>query len=259
MIPSKVQVLTNVGLEHTRWLGPDDRRHRGREARHRAPGRRRSSSGPTCTRTRWRSPSACARSARATLVVAPAAQRARAARPGRRTSSATSPSRAPRPRPTTGRSTTPPCARRPRRRSCPAASRSSTRRPRRSSTARTTPAGMAALAALAAHVRRRPAARRVRVGARRQGRRGDAPRAPAAVRGGRLHAEREPAGAAGRDARVARPARSAGRPRGRSPSRAARCRRARGGGPDGVAVATGSIYLIADLLRPEGARGRSML
>jgi dihydrofolate synthase / folylpolyglutamate synthase len=30
-------------------------------------------------------------------------------------------------------------------------------------------------------------------------------------------------------------------------------------GPDGVAVATGSIYLIADLLRPEGARGRSRL
>jgi dihydrofolate synthase / folylpolyglutamate synthase len=30
-------------------------------------------------------------------------------------------------------------------------------------------------------------------------------------------------------------------------------------GPDGVALATGSIYLIADLLRPEDARGRSML
>jgi dihydrofolate synthase / folylpolyglutamate synthase len=30
-------------------------------------------------------------------------------------------------------------------------------------------------------------------------------------------------------------------------------------GADGVAVATGSIYLIADLLRPEGARGRSRL
>jgi dihydrofolate synthase/folylpolyglutamate synthase len=30
-------------------------------------------------------------------------------------------------------------------------------------------------------------------------------------------------------------------------------------GPEGVAVATGSIYLIADLLRPEGARGRSMM
>jgi dihydrofolate synthase/folylpolyglutamate synthase len=30
-------------------------------------------------------------------------------------------------------------------------------------------------------------------------------------------------------------------------------------GPEGVAVATGSIYLIADLLAPTGARGRSML
>jgi dihydrofolate synthase/folylpolyglutamate synthase len=30
-------------------------------------------------------------------------------------------------------------------------------------------------------------------------------------------------------------------------------------GPGGVVVATGSIYLIADLLRPAGARGRSML
>jgi dihydrofolate synthase/folylpolyglutamate synthase len=30
-------------------------------------------------------------------------------------------------------------------------------------------------------------------------------------------------------------------------------------GRDGVALATGSIYLIADLLRPEGERGRSML
>jgi dihydrofolate synthase / folylpolyglutamate synthase len=30
-------------------------------------------------------------------------------------------------------------------------------------------------------------------------------------------------------------------------------------GPDGVALATGSIYLIADLLRPAGARGRSRL
>jgi dihydrofolate synthase/folylpolyglutamate synthase len=29
-------------------------------------------------------------------------------------------------------------------------------------------------------------------------------------------------------------------------------------GPDGVALATGSIYLIADLLRPEGRRGSSI-
>ena len=36
VIPSKVQVLTGVGLEHTRWLGPTDRGHRGREAGGRA-------------------------------------------------------------------------------------------------------------------------------------------------------------------------------------------------------------------------------
>ena len=28
VIPSKVQVLTGVSLEHTRWLGPDAGRHR---------------------------------------------------------------------------------------------------------------------------------------------------------------------------------------------------------------------------------------
>jgi dihydrofolate synthase/folylpolyglutamate synthase len=49
------------------------------------------------------------------------------------------------------------------------------------------------------------------------------------------------------------PARTVGEPR-----RALRAAR-EAAGPDGVAIATGSIYLIADLLRPEGARGRSML
>ncbi|MEA2323597.1 MAG: dihydrofolate synthase / folylpolyglutamate synthase [Solirubrobacteraceae bacterium] len=49
------------------------------------------------------------------------------------------------------------------------------------------------------------------------------------------------------------PAHTVGEPR-----RALREARA-AAGPDGVVVATGSIYLIADLLRPEGARGRSML
>jgi dihydrofolate synthase / folylpolyglutamate synthase len=42
------------------------------------------------------------------------------------------------------------------------------------------------------------------------------------------------------------------------PRRALRAAR-EAAGRDGVAIATGSIYLIADLLRPEGARGRSML
>ncbi|MEY2536129.1 MAG: dihydrofolate synthase / folylpolyglutamate synthase [bacterium] len=49
------------------------------------------------------------------------------------------------------------------------------------------------------------------------------------------------------------PARTVGEPR-----RALRAAR-EAAGPDGVVVATGSIYLIADLLRPEGVRGRSML
>ena len=42
------------------------------------------------------------------------------------------------------------------------------------------------------------------------------------------------------------------------PHRALRAAR-EAAGPDGVAVATGSIYLIADLLAPAGARGRSIL
>jgi dihydrofolate synthase / folylpolyglutamate synthase len=49
------------------------------------------------------------------------------------------------------------------------------------------------------------------------------------------------------------PARTAGEPR-----RAVAAARD-AAGPDGVVVATGSIYLIADLLRPEGVRGRSMM
>ncbi len=38
VIPSTVQVLTSVGLEHTRWLGPTLDRHRRREARRGAAG-----------------------------------------------------------------------------------------------------------------------------------------------------------------------------------------------------------------------------
>ena len=35
VLAAPVAVLTNVGLEHTRWLGPDAHRHRAREARRR--------------------------------------------------------------------------------------------------------------------------------------------------------------------------------------------------------------------------------
>ena len=47
VIPSRVQVLTGIGLEHTRWLGPTDRGHRGGEARRRARRGRRWSRRPT--------------------------------------------------------------------------------------------------------------------------------------------------------------------------------------------------------------------
>ena len=76
----------------------------------------------------------------------------------------------------------------------------------------------------------------------------------------RLHARVEPALAAGRHARVAggaarRPA--APRP---SPTRARAVARARElAGPDGAVVATGSIYLIADLVREPGAARASTL
>ena len=56
VIDSRVQVLTNVGLEHTRWLGPTERHiaeeklavvPAGRDARGRAARRRRRSRSPT--------------------------------------------------------------------------------------------------------------------------------------------------------------------------------------------------------------------
>ena len=52
---------------------------------------------------------------------------------------------------------------------------------------------------------------------------------------------------------------AARRPRS-SPTRAAAVERARAlAGPDGAVVATGSIYLVADLLSPPGARKASAL
>ena len=84
---------------------------------------------------------------------------------------------------------------------------------------------------------------------------GDAARAAAAVRRGRLHRERQPARAAARRRCSRCAASSAGRRRARcaDPRRALEQARA-AAGPDGVALATGSIYLIADLLRPGGRR-----
>ena len=129
---------------------------------------------------------------------------------------------------------------------------------------------------VAAGVPRGPAARRGAVGARRQGRRRDARHAAAAVRRRRVHRQRQPARAVAGHARVAggpgrrrwlgrdRPRRARPAPRGRA---GAPARRRRGGrsapraaaGAGGVVLATGSIYLIADLVRPAGAGRGSTL
>src|SRR6476660_892600 len=55
VLPSRVQVLTNVGLEHTRWLGPRWPISRARSSTSSSPV---GSwwSAPTCTPTRWRWP-----------------------------------------------------------------------------------------------------------------------------------------------------------------------------------------------------------
>ena len=75
---------------------------------------------------------------------------------------------------------------------------------------------------------------------------------------GRLHRQRQPARAAARR-RCARSAGQLGGPRAAggcverdAAPRRWRCARELAG-PDGVVLATGSIYLVADLLRPAGA------
>ena len=174
--------------------------------------------------------------------------------PAAPTSGATSRSRAPRPRPTSGRWTRAPWR----------AAAASTlvpgrfevvdtragHRPRR----RAQPRRHGRAGRGAARLPRRPAPGGLHLDPRRQGRRRHAARAAAAVRRGHLHRERQPARAAAR-ARCSRcAASSAARRRAPCATRARRSRQARAAaGPDGVALATGTIYLIADLLRPERA------
>ena len=79
--------------------------------------------------------------------------------------------------------------------------------------------------------------------------------------GARLHGDQQPARAARRNARLACQARSDGAPAVVvSDPHAALERAGELVGPDGVVVATGSIYLIADvLLRPQGGPAGSTL
>ena len=201
---------------------PDDRRHRGGEARHRAPGRDARRRRRPAPRRHDAVPSACA----------PSAARRSSSRPPTAGSSCS-------PRalfqrrnfavaraaaeayhgPLDDAAVSAAAAADARARALPGrrggARDGHRRRPQRR--------GHGVAGGLAADLRGRTADRRLRVRARRQGRRGDAPRAPAAVRRGRLHPEREPAGAAAGDARVARrPGRRAAGPDGPGPAARAR-------------------------------------
>ena len=225
-------MLTNVGLEHTRWLGPTIADIAARSSRSCAR-RRRSSSAPACTRTPRRSPSAWPREQGARLV------RGAGERRGRATCS---------PAATFQRRNFALAARRRARRYLGAlddaavrAAAASTLVPGRFEVVAAddgaadvvldgahNPAGMAALAEALPASSPAGALVAVRLGPRRQGRRGDAARAAAALRRGRLHA-RTPTRARCRRRRSSRwPASSAGgRRRTSRPTRGARWRAAR--------------------------------
>ena len=214
VIPSKVAVLTGVGLEHTRWLGPDDRRHRrgeaGRGARPLRAGHRRRWSPPrgpwpsawpaSATRTgsshRPWSTSRCARrerfSARTSRSPAPPPRRSWAAR--------WTPAPWPTPPPRRGsRAAWTPC---PSGRWC--STTAPTTRPARSALAQALPEVLGDAAPARAGGQR----------ARGQGRRGHAGSASGPVRPGGVHALLEPPLAVAGHARVA----------GRADGRAARAR-----------------------------------
>ena len=250
VIPSKVQVLTGVGLEHTRWLGPTIARHRRGEARGRARPRDARVGALFAEARRWpaggrRAPRALV-DARRRLPL-----RARAGRFQRRTS----PSPWPPPRPSSGRALDPGAvAAPPRRRGCPGAWRRWAGRPltlrRRPQPGRRARPGGGARPRSRRAAAARPGARR----ARGQGRRGHAGGAAAGLRPAGVHALRNPRSLspATLEQLAARPA---GPGRETSPSRARALDRARAlAGPGGAVLATGSIYLVADLVRPAAPR-----
>ena len=121
------------------------------------------------------------------------------------------------------------------------------------------PSGIAALASALREVVGAPAAGRRGLRPRRQGRGRDAARARRPVLRRGLHRVAEPARAVAGDARLALgPAVGpAGRDRGPAARRGALAQEL--AGEDGAVVATGSIYLVADLLAAPGTRRRSAL
>ena len=255
VIPSRVQVLTNVGLEHTRWLGPtvaDIAREKLDVVQPAAT----LVVGATCTPTRWRSRARVAPSAVRGWSWRPADPARRSLRPRRLPAAqlrARARGRRGLPR---ARSTRTPCTPRRPRRWSPAASRSSTHEPDTVARRRAQPGRHGRAGRGAARLPRRPPPGGVLSILDDKDAAGDAARAAAAAATRSSAPQRQPARAAAGDAAVAvRPARRPAGPHASSATRAARWRgRASSPGPDGVALATGSIYLIADLLRPAARR-----
>ncbi len=260
VIPSKVQVLTSVGLEHTRWLGPT--------ARATSPRR----SWPWCATTgRWWWASSSP-SSRAVAERVAAERRARSCRRRRRPRprcappAASSAATSPWPRPPPRRSSAAPSTRtrcsapRPRR-SCPAASSWWPSAPLTVYDGAHNPAGARVLAESLDEVLgdRRPRVAVIGVLEDKDAAAMLAELLPR-VRPGGVHALAQPALAVAGHAGVA--GREAGRP-----ARGDRGRPARGRGPrarrwrarTGAVLATGSIYLIADLVRERsGARASTL-
>ena len=252
VIPSKLPVLTGVGLEHTRWLGPDDRATSPRRSWPWCATTARWSCPPTWTRRRSRWPSGWPPSATPRLVTrrplpdGPFQRAELRARPRRRRGVPRAARRTPR------RWTPPPRDARPR----PA--RRGRRSPLTIHDGAHNPAGAQALAEALPELvgERRPSVLVASVLDDKDAA-GMLGALLPAVRPRGLHALREPARAVAGHARVAGRRSSAGLRSETVAEPHAAVERAREiAGPDGAVVATGSIYLIADLVRDEGRAGR---
>ena len=239
VLRAPIVVLTNVGLEHTRWLGPDRRRHRAREARRGESGARRSCSARATPRsTRWR-----ARRARGS-----SGPRRRAARcPA--TSARTSRSPARRRASSSARSTPSWSSGSPPRVIVPGRLQVVAERPLTILDGAHNPSGVEALAAalperpfvgVVSILDDKDAAAMLRALLRALRHASSAPRRPTRARSRRRRSRRSPSSSAASAEIVPEP-------------RAAVARAQALAGPDGAVIVTGSIYLIAELVSAPGA------
>ena len=244
-----VCVLTNVGLEHTRWLGPtvaDIAREKLAVVRPEATLVLGDVDDEVLALAQGPARGSCGRSRSTSRCAATSART----------------SRSPRPPPTAQHGALEPAqvaevAARVRVPGPPAGRR---RGPADDPRRRPQPVRDGRAGRRAARRRRRPAARRRGQRARRQGRRGHAPRADREVCA-RWSSPPPATRARSRPPRWPRwPSRSAGRPPRSCATRMRPCAaRTELAGPDGAVLATGSIYLVADLVGEAAGRRASAL